>query len=73
MSTKPVTIKGLQFWIGEFLDEGKGWVSINRFLHKERRQGRIQFKDIAKAKRSYNLHRSRHPDRFPALPKSTKF
>lgn len=70
MSAKPVTLEGLKFWIGEFLSEGKGWASIERFLNQERRKGRIQSKHIVKARKSYSLYKSRYPDRFPdSLPK----
>jgi len=70
MSIKPMTIQGLKFWITEFVSEGKGWSSIHRFLQKERREGRIERKDIGKAKRSYYYHLVRYPSHFPdSLPK----
>lgn len=65
MATKAVTIQGLKFWICEFVNEGKGWKSVHRFLQKERREGRIENKDIGKAKRSYFYHLKRHPSHFP--------
>jgi len=70
MAAKPVTMEGLKFWIAEFVSEGKGWSSIERFLNKERREGRIEGKDIGKARRSYFYNAAHHPERFPnGLPK----